>query len=253
MKLRLRPGSGVTGVLWPAVPAVVASVAGVQLWMTNPNSGGASVVIALGTVVLYAALMALHLLGVWKLNYTECTATGIRMRRLFWTWDVAWTQVSSIDAERVSLSARNPWARSKVRAVRVWTTGGRSFLLGAPIDRGFRPDPEFDASVAEIQSCWRIARAGLTGMEPPDALRGAQGARHRPAAPDRRGNGMIRFKWQRISYVTASTPKVTVCASGEPSRSSVITMDTILAMSLIVQVRAGASNAPYREGSVKPG
>jgi hypothetical protein len=167
LRFRLHPGSGILGFLWLAVPSVAVSVAGVELWMADPNSQAASVVIGAGTVVMYGLLLALELLAAWKLNVTECTAGGIRTRRQFWTWQCPWPQVSDITVERVALSAQNPWARSKIRAVRVRTTGGRSFLLGAPIHGGFRPDPDFDASVAAIQAYLRSARAGQSGAEVP--------------------------------------------------------------------------------------
>jgi hypothetical protein len=77
-------------------------------------------------------------LAVWKLNYTKCAEEGIRTRRLPWTRRCPWPQVSDITVARVALSTRNPWARGKIRAVRVHTKSGHNFLLGAPIDGRFR-------------------------------------------------------------------------------------------------------------------
>ncbi|HEX6933282.1 MAG TPA: hypothetical protein VF162_14145, partial [Streptosporangiaceae bacterium] len=84
LKFQLRFGSGFLGFLWLLLPSVSISVAGVELLMANPNSEAASVVIAFGTFAIFSVLIWLYLLGTWKLNFTECTARGIRTRRVFW-------------------------------------------------------------------------------------------------------------------------------------------------------------------------
>jgi hypothetical protein len=123
--------------------------------MANPNSEAASVVIAFGTFAIFAVLIGMYLLGTWKLNFTECTAGGIRTRRVFWIRQCSWSEVSDISVECVALS-RNAAARGKgkIRVVKVRRTNGPGFYLGAPIDRAFRPDPDFDATVLQIQSFW---------------------------------------------------------------------------------------------------
>ncbi len=108
-------------------------------------------------------LLAVDMLAVWKLNYTKCDESEIRTGRLIWTRRCPWPQVSDITVARVSLNTGNPYARGKTRAVRVHTASGRSFLLGAPIDGGFKSNPDFDASVAKIRAFWRTERARHPG------------------------------------------------------------------------------------------
>jgi len=163
LEFRLRRGSGLLGIMWLLWPSVAVPVISVEVLMANPNGQAASVVIGVGVFAIYVPLLAVDALAVWKLNYTRCGESGICTRRLAWTRRCPWPQVSDITVERVALSTRNPYARGKIRAVRVHTTSGRSFLLGAPVDGGFKPDPDFDASVAKIQAYWRTWRAHHPG------------------------------------------------------------------------------------------
>lgn len=159
LKFRLQRGSGILGLLAPLVPSVAVPVFCVEFLMPNPHSEAASLVIAVGTLAIYIPPLGLELLAAWKLNYTKCSEQEIRTRRLIWTRRCEWSKVRDITVQRVSLSSRTPPGRGKIRAVRVHTTGGHSFLLGAPIDGGFKRDPDFDASLARIQAYWRTWRA----------------------------------------------------------------------------------------------
>ena len=123
VKFRLRFGSGFLGFLWLLLPSVSISVAGVELLMANRNSEAASVVIAFSTFAIFFVLIGLYLLGTWKLSRNAALR-----------------------------------GKGKIRVVKVRKEKGPGFYLGAPIDGGFRPDPDFDATVLEIQSFWRSVR-----------------------------------------------------------------------------------------------
>jgi hypothetical protein len=96
-----------------------------------------------GVAVLVAAWAYL----MYALALTECTADGIRTRGLGGVRQCPWQQVADIAIRR------DPGSRLVV----VTAVDGTRFWLGAPVDGGVMPDPEFATKFRQIVGYWRTA------------------------------------------------------------------------------------------------
>jgi hypothetical protein len=96
-----------------------------------------------GVGVLVAAWAYL----MYALAFTECTIDGIRTRGLGGVRQCSWPQVAAIAIRR------NP----RSRLVVVTAVDGTRFWLGAPVDGGVMPDPEFLAKFRQVVGYWRTA------------------------------------------------------------------------------------------------
>ena len=126
---------------------LVAGAAGtiVEFGMTNPNGGAASAVM----FIAVCAAVGSYLLAVHALAFTQCTDTEIRTRHFVRRRRCPWQQISDITVEPFSRGRR------PARSVRVTTTAGKSFRLGAPVDGELIRDPDFDSALITIRICWR--------------------------------------------------------------------------------------------------
>jgi len=94
-----------------------------------------------------AALVVLWTYVMYVRAFTECTPDGIRTRGLGGKRWCPWPQVADI-AVRL-----NPGSRLVV----VTTKDGVRFWLGAPVDGGVMPDPEFSVKFEQIVDYWLAA------------------------------------------------------------------------------------------------
>jgi hypothetical protein len=116
---------------------VAASVLGVAVLHGLWAAAGLGVALLL---VAWASIM-------YACAFTECTAVGIRTRVLGWVRHCPWRKVADIAIRR------GPGSRLVV----VTTVDGTRFWLGAPVDGGVMPDPEFAAKFRQIVSYWHTA------------------------------------------------------------------------------------------------
>jgi hypothetical protein len=70
----------------------------------------------------------------------------------------AWSEVASID-RRDARTGSGP-----IRSIRITTTSGKRFALGASMSAMAYPDPEFDAKAEQVETFWRdrLAAAGMS-------------------------------------------------------------------------------------------
>jgi hypothetical protein len=116
---------------------VAASVLGLAVLHGLWAAAGLGVALLLAT---WACIM-------YACAFTECSAAGIRTRGLGWVRQRPWPQVADIAIRR------GPGSRLVV----VTTVDGTRFWLGAPVDGGVMPDPEFAAKFRQIVSYWQTA------------------------------------------------------------------------------------------------
>jgi hypothetical protein len=88
--------------------------------------------------------------------FTECTADGIRTRGLGGVRQCSWPQVADI-AIRLTPGSR---------LVVVTTADGTRFWLGAPVDGGTMPDPQFTSKFGQIVNYWLTAAPDNRGQTP---------------------------------------------------------------------------------------
>jgi hypothetical protein len=131
---------------------LIAAVAGGLIGLANPSKGVVPVII----FFVLCAAMGTYLQAVKALSFTDCAETEIRTRFLVRTRHCPWQDISDIAVERRSRGRR------PARSVRITTTAGKRFSLAAPFDGELIRDPEFDAALTAIRTCWRqgAVRAG---------------------------------------------------------------------------------------------
>jgi hypothetical protein len=134
-----------TGVAAPVDAAVAASHA-------HLSGQALTYLIALGV----AALIYLYACVAYAAARTECALTGIRTWGLGGRRSCPWAEVADIFPRR----------SHRTSIVVVATTGGRHFWLGAPVDGGIMPDPEFAAKIGQIRDYWNRA----VTINPPEGL-----------------------------------------------------------------------------------
>ena len=148
---RLRFGAG------PLLPLalwllLVAVVTGGLIGLANPSQGLFPVII----FFVLCSTVGIYLQAVRALSFTDCSDTEIRTRFLIRTRHCPWQDISDITVERRSRGRR------PARSVIVTTTAGKRFSLAAPFDGELIRDPEFDAALTAIRTCWStgVVRAG---------------------------------------------------------------------------------------------
>ena len=122
----------------------VAAVAAVliTLWMVNMRNGALLAPWAVGAAV--GALVCAYAYLACRTAFTECTQSGIRTRGLAGPRACSWAEVRAITPLQGGM-------------VRISTSYGRHFWLGAPVHSRLMDDPEFFAKVMQIKDCWRSA------------------------------------------------------------------------------------------------
>ncbi len=124
-------------------------------------------------------LLGATVLAQYRRAFTTCSAEGIQSRGLSGSKrSCPWGQVEDI---RVRQS--DPRRPPPTFTVTVFTTSGGHFTLGAPVSGGLMPDPDFEAKVRRIRSCWWAATGMNQDREMTDPIPGYVGTA--PSVPVR--------------------------------------------------------------------
>jgi len=90
------------------------------------------------------ALVSAYAYAAYAMAFTDCVPSGIRTRGLGGKRECSWASVRDISEVRDGI-------------VRVSTSCGPNFWLGAPVNSRLMQDPEFFSKVMEIRDYWRSA------------------------------------------------------------------------------------------------
>jgi hypothetical protein len=130
-------------VIWTISVWAVASVL-LSLWSLNFHDRAAATLGAWAVGAGLGALVCIYACVGYAGAFTECTRSRIRTRGLLGIRECSWTSVRGI----TPLSSG---------VVRISTSHGVSFWLGAPVDSGLMRDPNFASKVLQIMDYWTSA------------------------------------------------------------------------------------------------
>jgi hypothetical protein len=143
LRFRLVPRQ-LRGLLTRTVTVTVAAVLLLTLWVSHLHDKGWTELAPLALAAGVGALLCAYSYGAYATAFTECTQSGIRTRGLAGVRTCPWAEVRDITPLRDGV-------------VRISTTSGMNFWLGAPVQSRLMPDPEFFSKVTQVMDCWLSA------------------------------------------------------------------------------------------------